>query len=152
MKQYIILFVVVIFLSSNTYAQEVETDNKKQNILQGVEKVNAPQAVTDEIKFTNETGNAIITFTDEGNNAGSILLPSVGSGLTGTKLFNNGGNLYWGGTQLNVGGTGVSLINDLTDAIYDGSSLFLGNGAGTNDYCDVDGLEFFDFEGAVGRT
>ena len=41
---------------------------------------------------------------------------------------------YENGSWVSMGsGAGANAIDDLTDAIYDGSSLFLGNGAGAND-------------------
>ncbi len=133
MKHCILLVAALILTFSNIYAQEqVEKDNKKESKTNGTEKADAPAALNDKIEFKNGTPAAIVTITDEGNDAGSILLPSVGSPLAGNKLYNNGGNLFWGGSQLN-GGSGASAINDLSDAKYDGTSLFLGEGAGIND-------------------
>lgn len=127
MKPY--AYLLLLLFTSNIYAQEVESNSKKGKEIQKTEKVNSPLAITDEIKFKNETDNAIITITDEGNNAGSILLPSVGSLLNGAKLYSNGINLFWGNSQLN-GSNGATEINELSDAQYDGSSLYIGNGAG----------------------
>ncbi len=52
-------------------------------------------------------------------------------GTSGQVLQTNGsGMLSWISTG---GGSGVTEINDLTDGISDGSSVFLGSGAGVND-------------------
>ena len=71
MKQYTMLLVVLSLLSFSIFAQETEKDGKKSNKIDGAEKVAETTAVTDEIKFKNGTGNAIITITDEGSNIGS---------------------------------------------------------------------------------
>lgn len=83
------------------------------------------------VKDQELTPNILLQVNDEGS-AGSLTLGNIGIGRTGFKLYNNGGDLYWGNSQLN-GGSGATAINDLIDAKYDGSSLFLGQGAGLND-------------------
>ncbi len=132
MKNSLLLLFILLLVNSNLFSQEVKEDVKKKSKVDGTEKVNVPYSITDQIKFKNETGNAIITITDEGSNAGSIFFPAVGSALTGTKLYNFGGNLYWGGSQLNAG-SGASSIDALSDAIFDGTSLYIGEGAGITD-------------------
>lgn len=67
-----------------------------------------PQPPTYKIEFNNSTPASIFTITDEGNNASSLTLPDVSTTLVGYKLYNNGGNLFWGGTQIAlVGNTGA---------------------------------------------
>jgi len=71
-----------------------------------------------------------MTVTDEGT-AGSIKLIDAGSVTPNTnKLDNNSGNLFWNGTQLGTGTSNVRRIDDLSDAIHDGSSVYLGDGSG----------------------
>ncbi len=48
--------------------------------------------------------NTLLQVNDEGT-AGSITLPAVSTGLAGNKLYNYGGNLYWGSNQLGLAGT-----------------------------------------------
>ncbi|MCW8849467.1 MAG: tail fiber domain-containing protein [Melioribacteraceae bacterium] len=122
-----VIIALLVVLNLNIYCQQEEMQNKT-NGNKKIEKLNTSQAATGEIKFKNETGNAIITLTDEGNNAGSILFPSVGSLLSGAKLYSNGANLFWGNSQLNK----ILSLNDLSDAKSDGENLFLGNLAGFN--------------------
>ncbi|MCB0753909.1 MAG: hypothetical protein KDC52_20730, partial [Ignavibacteriae bacterium] len=124
------LFTGLLLLSVSIYAQESETDGKKSNKIEGTEKVDSPQAVGDKVRIKDGT-TTLIEINNEGS-AGSILLPSVGGLLSGSKLYSNGVNLFWGSSQLNGGG-GATKINDLSDAKSDGSSLFLGSGAGAND-------------------
>jgi len=101
----LLLFFITIILSAFTFAQSV-------NVKDG-------------------DSNTLLQVNDEGT-TGSITLPSLSSIDTSTgKLYNLSGSLYWNGTLVGLGG--AAEINDLTDAIYDGSSLFLGNGAGIND-------------------
>ena len=76
------------------------------------------------VKDQELTPNILLQVNDEGI-AGSLTLGNIGIGRTGFKLYNNGGDLYWGNSQLN-GGSGATAINDLIDAKYDGSSIFLG--------------------------
>jgi len=48
--------------------------------------------------------HTLLQINDEGS-AGSLILPNVSSGLSGNKLYNNGGNLYWGTNQLGLAGS-----------------------------------------------
>ncbi|MCB9211673.1 MAG: hypothetical protein H6609_20110, partial [Ignavibacteriales bacterium] len=130
------LILVLLFICSYSFAQEEKNIKSKLDEKSSTEKINSTEEIGDEILFKNENGAAIITFTDEGFNVGSITLPSppVGAGFTlptTNKLYNLNGILHFNGSPLNA--AGVSQINDLSDAIYDGSSLFLGLGTGIND-------------------
>ncbi len=104
--------------------QEIDEDKSKES-----DKAKETQAVDDKITFK-DGSTTLLEINSEGS-AGSIILPSVGSTLSGNKLYNNGNTLYWGNTALGAGS--ASSINDLTDARYIGFSLFLGEDAGTND-------------------
>jgi len=126
----LLLLLSFSFLSNLTFGQVVKQNN--ENIKSNIKKVNETQSVNDEINFKNVSGNSIITITDEGNNIGSITLPSLSSiGTSTNKLYNMSGILYFNGNAL--GSSSVSSLNDLTDAKYIGYSLYLGNGSGAND-------------------
>ena len=128
------LFISTIFICSISFihAQQAKKDksiseNEKNKISN--KSVNT-QSVNDKVSFK-DGSTTLIEINSEGS-AGSLILPSVGSALSGNKLYNNGGNLFWGNSQLNGSG-GASILNDLSDAKYIGHSLFLGSGAGDND-------------------
>ncbi len=106
MSKLTIAVLIILFISTNSFGQLIVKDQET-------------------------TPNTLLQVNDEGS-AGSITLPAVLTSLSGYKLYNFGGNLFWGASQLN-GGSGVSAINDLADAKYDGYSLFLGSGSGAND-------------------
>ena len=149
MKNYILFLAVLFLLSISIYAQEVETDKENRPIKQKIDKVQAPEAVTDEINFKNETGNPIISITDEGSNKGSITLPEMTSSPSTTlnKLYNLSGDLMFGDSTLG----GAKKIDNLSDAKHDGFSLFLGEGAGLNDDAGAsDGIE--NRNTAIGRN
>ena len=117
---------------STLFAQSVKNiDSIKSNVSK-VKEPDSTQAVNDEINFKNESGNSILTITDEGT-AGSITLPSLSTiGNTTDKLYNMSGTLYFNGSALGSGG-GASSLDDLSDAIYKANSLFLGTGSGSRD-------------------
>ena len=128
------LFISTIFLSCICFlnAQQAKrnktvTENEKNNISNKAEKT---QSINDKVSFK-DGSTTLFEINSEGA-AGSLILPSVGNSLSGNKLYNNGGNLFWGDTKLNGTG-GASILNDLSDAKYIGHSLFLGSGAGDND-------------------
>lgn len=138
----VILFVLILFSAIQIAAQETEKPIKKNTA--NIKLPNAPQSAGDVIEFKNETGNAIITITDEGSNKGSITLPQMTSAPTTTtlnKLYNEGGTLKFNGSTLGSG-SGASLINGLSDAKTDAASIFLGSGAGASDDGGIsDGIE-----------
>ena len=121
---------IILFLLRPLYAQNknlTREDSLKFGVISSVSSSDANQ---DKIEFKNETGNSIITFTDEGNNGGSITLKQISPFKTLNKLYNEGGILKFNGTP--VGGLGATELNELSDVIFDGSSLFLGIGSGAS--------------------
>lgn len=105
----VVLMLVSIAITKNLQAQGT---NKKDSTNTKVPMINGlagPQNITDEIKFKNEFGSAIITITDEGNNIGSITLPgaTVAPTATTNKLYNVNGTLNFNGTEINSGGGGT---------------------------------------------
>ena len=136
MRKLTILILVLFFICSYSFAQEEKSIKSNPDEKSSIEKINSTETIGDEILFKNDNDEAIITFTDEGSNVGSITLPSLSLTTDFTlpstnKLYNHGGILHFNGTALGSGG--AAQINDLSDAIYDGSSLFLGLGTGIND-------------------
>ncbi len=138
----IITFTIILFFALQLTAQEVEKKGgkdkdqiKAKNNLPdfGVVKMpNVPQATGDTVAVKDDVGNVLMTVTDEGT-AGSIKLNDAGVvTISSNKLYNNGGSLYWNGSAVGSSG-GADSINQLADAKYDGSSLFLGAGAGASD-------------------
>lgn len=70
-------------------------------------------------------------ITDEGS-FGAIQFQDGIPSTTDYKLYRSGLNLYFGTSNL-TGSSRASEIDDLADAKYDGSSLFIGESSGTND-------------------
>jgi len=95
-----IVFVIILFSSIQFFAQE-KVENKKTKKANKTLIPNSTQAVNNKIEFKNDSGNSIMTVTDEGGNSGSINLPDVNSQLSGDKLYNNGGELYFGKNPVN---------------------------------------------------
>ncbi len=131
MKKYMIIS-ILIFFTSTLFSQENVKNKRDSKEINGTQKVLAPQANGDEVIIKDNVGNSLIKITDEGT-FGSITLPdSTGApGIVTNKLYNVNGTLNFNGTAL--GATGAMQINDLSDAKYDGESLFLGQFAGFND-------------------
>ena len=134
----LIVITVILFTAMQLTAQVkvkkdvVKNRNIKKNNTQTTTTPNSTQATGDVVNVKDDAGNALMTVTDEGS-AGSIKLNDAGAVTPNTnKLYNNGGSLYWNGSALS-GGSSATELNDLTDAKYDGGSLFVGNGAGVND-------------------
>ena len=81
------------------------------------------------VKDQESSPNTLFQVIDEGS-SGSIFLPPLGSSLTGTKLYNYGGNLFWGSNQLGLAGSaggwtdgGSSIYNTtLTDKVGIGTA------------------------------
>ena len=91
MKKIILPSVLLLILTITTQAQkEIIKKHSSANT-----KILTPQATGDDVKIQDEDGNVLVKVIDEGN-AGSIQLPPLGGILSGTKLYNKGGNLYWG--------------------------------------------------------
>ncbi len=141
----------VLLFSSYLQAQEVQEKTKIYQDNKNIKAPGSPQATGDTVTVKDDAGNVLMTVTDEGT-AGSIKLNDAGAVSPSTnKLYNNGGSLYWNGTVLTTGSGGATQINDLTDAKYDGYSLFIGEGAGTNDDAGAsDGIQ--NLNTAVGKN
>ena len=116
----LILFIVIVFSAFQLSAQEKKENNKIESPA-NIDNPNSTQSLNDKIEFKNGPSSSILTITDEGNNAGSITLPNVGSSRSGNKLYNNGGSLYWGNSMLEGSS---SFIDDWDD---DGSAVFMLN-------------------------
>ena len=87
---------------------------------------NALQAEQGDVDFTDGT-NSLLRITDEGN-FGAIEFKSGVPSTPSNKLYLDGTTLKFNGSPLS--GSGATSITGLSDAIYDGSSLFLGFGSG----------------------
>lgn len=85
------------------------------------------------VEIKDSADQLLLQINDEGDGKSSITIPNSGTSFTPTdnKLYNLGGSLYWNGSEVGLG-AGVSGIDDLWDAKYYGSNLFLGLGAGVN--------------------
>ncbi len=126
-------FAISLLTFSFSLAQVEETTNAKVEEKTKVEKPNSTQAITDKIEFKNETTNPILTITDEGSNAASILIPQ-GPILTdpndNDKLYNVGGTLHWNGNAVGTSGSAGGWTDDGTN-IYN-TTLTDKVGIGTN--------------------
>ena len=124
--------ITLLFLVSVSLTIAQDKIENKANLIQKVDKTDGTTAINDKVEFKNSSGNSIITITDEGSNAGSILIPESSPSSTTNKLYNESGTLKFNGSVLGTAG-GADSINQLADAKYDGSSLYLGEEAGVND-------------------
>jgi Chaperone of endosialidase len=129
-KTYILLF--VLFGFTLVTAQDKKNNDKRIDETKSIKTINSTQATGDQINFKDATNHTLIRITDEGT-VGSITIPpgSSAPSVTNNKLYNISGTLYFGNGSLGSGG--ASSLNDLSDAIFDGSSLFVGAGAGATD-------------------
>lgn len=101
--KFTILFLIVF---TSLITAQVKENIKNADEKSSAEKINSTEATDDQILFKNETGNPILTITDEGNNAGSVTLPPLSSiGTSSNKLYNIGGSLYWNGSALGTSGS-----------------------------------------------
>ncbi len=123
-----ISLLLLIFSFSLSLAQEKE---KKQQIKNSQNTIETAQAVEGDVIFSDGT-NQLLRITDEGD-FGSIQILNGVPLIKTNKLYNNNGHLYFNGTSLDSTSNLVDSLNKLTDAIYDGESLFLGVGTGIND-------------------
>ena len=129
---FIFILLSTIIVAQSEKSIKHKTDDKEK--INSNNSSNSKEAIGETISFKNETGNSILTITDEGNNAASLTIPSVGIpfSMTSTqnKLYNVGGILNFNGIAL--GSIGATSIDDLSDAKFDGNNLFLGLDAGNN--------------------
>ncbi len=119
----------VLLITSFVNAQEIKTVKTDTLKTEYSTKPNSPQAEEGDVKITDGT-NILIRITDEGT-FGAIEIKNGVPTTTTDKLYNDAGTLKFNGSSLG-GGSGATEINDLTDARYDGYSLYLGEGAGVN--------------------
>ncbi len=127
----VLFFVLAFCLTAFSFAfgqEKIDTVKTVKSL-----QPQSPQATGDNIKFKNSSGSAIITFTDEGSNKGSITLPSMTSdpSITTNKLYNVSGTLKFNGSAVGSG-SGVNEINDLDDGRTYLSSVYLGQNAGSS--------------------
>ena len=130
-KTYFLFFLLFSFTAIQA---QIKTEDKKADDKPvGTKILNTTTTTEDSIVFRDNDGNTLIKITDEGT-VGSITIPS-GSSIPSTivnKLYNVGSTLFFSGNPI-LGSGGATSLNDLSDAKYDGESLFLGEGAGDND-------------------
>lgn len=135
MKIKITQFVMVLFLYTTfLFAQEniVEKKDTLTSKTNSINSINGINAQNDELNFKNETGNSIITITDEGSNVGSITLPSGTAPTTATnKLYNEGGTLKFNGSDIGAGSGSSGGWTDLGTKIHN-TTLTDKVGIGTN--------------------
>ncbi|MFZ1289038.1 MAG: tail fiber domain-containing protein [Melioribacteraceae bacterium] len=148
----LLLFLVFLLPSfiSKINAQEVTNSAVKSDEKSGIEKPSSSQAAGNVIQFKNETGNAIITITDEGTNKGSITLPQMTSNPSSTdnKLYNLNSSLYFEGVSL----SGASSIDGLSDgkSTTGSNSVYLGTNSGLNDDSQIGTETEISYNTAVG--
>ncbi len=104
MKNLTLFITLLFFFSTFLFAQEVKDKDVHEVKPHNIKIPYAPQDTGDSVTIKDNDGKALMTVTDEGD-AGSIKLWNVGSSLSGNKLYNWGGNLYWGGSQLGTAGS-----------------------------------------------
>jgi len=84
------MYVLVLLLLgfSAILAQEIKNKTKDVDESVRIKELNGVESFRDEILFKNETGNAILTIIDEGDNAASISLPPLSAiGSSSGKLY-----------------------------------------------------------------
>ena len=126
-KVYVLFF--VLFCFSISLAQEVRSKDKKPEVKTtlSTKTLNATASTGDSVVFKDSDSNTLIKITDEGTTGSVTIPPGTAPSATANKLYNVGSKLYFNGSLL------ASSINDLSDAKTDSLSIFLGEGAGTND-------------------
>ena len=138
-----------ILINSNSFAQ-VESVSQSKTDDKIISHPNSTEAVGNQINFKNETGNSIITITDEGSNKGSLTLPQMTSSPTSTsnKLYNLNGSLYFSGSSL----SSTSSIDGLSDGISTSgsNSVYLGLNSGINDDSRIGSETEISYNTAVG--
>ncbi|MBK8944919.1 MAG: tail fiber domain-containing protein [Ignavibacteriae bacterium] len=130
-----ILLLLFLFFLSTSKAQELKNSEQKtsDDKSRTIEKVNETTLTGDKIIFK-DGATSILEIENEGNTS-SIMFPNAGAitpSSTANKLYNNNGNLYWGTNQLGLADGGVSAIDDLSDAITNSTSIYLGSGSGAS--------------------
>ena len=99
-------FFLFVSLSAQVEKTAASSENNLKTSSLKSNKLTSPLTAGDEINFKDSDGNSIITVVDEGDGAGSILIPAitdVGSGSVTSKLINAAGTLYWDGNAIGIG-------------------------------------------------
>ena len=96
-RTFLFAFILNILVAQSMHFAQYE---ESSIVAQQKEKSSKIQSENDKIEFKNTSGNSILTITDEGSDAAAITLPDVETQLNGTKLYNNGGNLFWGNNSI----------------------------------------------------
>ncbi|MCB9207291.1 MAG: tail fiber domain-containing protein [Ignavibacteriales bacterium] len=121
---FILFFSLFLFHFSLLNAQE-----KGDEKITSVEKINSIQATNDDIKFKDDSNNELINIIDEGN-FGSIKFSSGVPSVKTNKLYNENGSLFFGGNKLLTNNT-LAFLSDLADVQGDNVNyLLLGTGSG----------------------
>lgn len=135
MKKRLTLVIVILFLFTTILLAQEKSVEKKDTLsstTNSSKSIDGVTALNDEINFKNETGNAIITITDEGSNVGSIILPSGSApSATTNKLYNEGGTLKFNGSDIGAGSGSSGGWTDLGTKIHN-TTLTDKIGIGTN--------------------
>jgi len=124
MKRIYTYLIITMIVFSNIFAQETKVDRQTSSI----KNINKTTAVSDTVTIKDNANNVLMTVTDEGS-AGSIKLNDAGAVSPNTnKLYNNGGNLYWAGSQLGLASSngwtisGNNIYNANTGSVGIGTS------------------------------
>lgn len=131
MKHAICIIIFSLYTFHFLNAQQISKKQDINSIKNGSKKLESSQAVEGDVIFTDGT-NQLLRITDEGT-SGAIQLSDGVPSNTDFKLYRNGTNLFFGTANLSIEGNAVDSLNQLTDAKYDGESLYIGAGAGIND-------------------
>lgn len=131
---------ITIALSFSILAQKVEDKTNevereaKINSISGTENI---QAIGDKIIFK-DGSTTLMEIHNLPVDGGGIYLPPGGTSSPAFMLHSTPtGELLWNGAQLGLASGGVSAINDLSDALHERSSLYVGEGSGSSDNSPV---------------
>ena len=114
-----IIFALSFFINSNLWAQGVAINENGDN--------------PDNSAMLDVTSTTKGVLIPRMTMAQRDTISSPATGLMVYQMDNTSGFYYFDGTSWDLIGTGAFAIDDLSDGISEGSSVFLGLGAGTND-------------------
>jgi len=103
MKKLTLSITLLLLFSTFLFAQEIKQKDKLNEETKAVKVKHGIRSVGDKVLF--KDGSTVLMEIENEGSAGSIVLPDVEGGLSGTKLYNWGGNLFWGGNQLGTAGS-----------------------------------------------
>lgn len=103
MKKLTLSVTLLLLFSTFLFAQEIKQKVKQADETKAVKDNQGIRSVGDKVTF--KDGSTVLMEIENEGSAGSIILPDVAEELSGTKLYNLGGNLYWGGSQLGTAGS-----------------------------------------------